>query len=565
MFFMKATGRNKLLSFFRVFVHDFLFLVHFLLILLLALAPSQPSSTINHDITAANTVIVLDASASMQTLEDGTTRFAKAVDAANGALGTTNTVIVAKNRPTLGPQDASARDATGFLNFVKPSDTESAIGDAMILAGELLRGKEGRVVVISDFIATIGTQPDIAKAVLTSKGLVVNYINVATDDKNNVGFVDLVVEDDITTVYIKNYNDKEVTVTLSVGDQQKQLTLAASAVEPYVFQTLPNRAELTLTPEDDFPADNHVKTSAPEGQQVKVLIITNKPSQFLVNALKASPLVEVTVGQPPVIPKGDFDVTIIDAVTEKEVLAGTFEDLLKDVQKNQKTVIVAAQDESISMDYHGLVPFGLTGLGTKGFVRVENPTRFTKNIEFGNLPTYFTTNLQPGVTAVATAGNGTGIITLATVPGGGKLIWFGILEKGSEFKFSPYYPIFWHELIKYATNQKDIHGMNMKTGTTLLLDHPTDVETPRGMENTNRIIFDIAGWYRLPDLTIAANLLSEKESDVNPKEFVGTTAEEIDLKPVRQLREFEWEFLLLALALAVVFFELFYIKLRGDV
>ena len=107
--------------------------------------------------------------------------------------------------------------------------------------------------------------------------------------------------------------------------------------------------------------------------------------------------------------------------------------------------------------------------------------------------------------------------------------------------------------------------MNMKTVTTLLLDHPTDVETPRGMENTNRIIFDIAGWYRLPDLTIAANLLSEKESDVNPKEFVGTTAEEIDLKPVRQLREFEWEFLLLALALAVVFFELFYIKLRGDV
>lgn len=565
MFFMKASGKNRILSFFRVFVHDFLFLVHVLLILLLALTASKPSSMVNHDITAANTVIVLDASASMKTLEGSETRFEKAVDAANAALGTTNTIIVAKNRPTLALKEGSARDATGYLNFAAASDTDSALGDAMILAGDMLTGQEGRVVVISDFIPTIGVPPDIAKAVLTSKGLVVDFINVGSAGKNNVGFVDVVVEDDVTTAYVKNYNDEEVTVTLSVGDVQKQLTLATKAVEPYVFKTLPERAELTLTPEDHFPADNVLRTSAPEAKKVSVLLITNKPSDFLVNAIKASPLTELTVAQPPIVPKDDFDITIVHDVTPAEVLPGTFDDLLKKAQDRQKTIIVAAQDETLGIDYRGLVPFGLTGSESNGFVRVETPTRFTKNIEFGKLPTYFLTSLQPGVTAVAATGNDTGVITVATVPGGGKLIWYGILEKGSEFKFSPYYPIFWHELIKYATNQKDIHAMNAKTGTTLLLDRPMDVETPNGLEITNRILFDKAGWYRLQDRTIAANFVSEKESDVNPKEFTGTSPDEVDLKPVRQRKPFAWEVLLIALGLGVLFFELFYIKLRGDV
>ncbi len=565
MFFMKASGRSRLLSFFRMFVHDFLFLVQLLLILLLALTASQPSININHDITARNTVIVLDSSASMQTMEGSETRFEKAVDAAKSALTTRNTVIVARNRPGIGVQEASSGDAAAYLNLAEPFDTETAIGDAIILAGEILRGKEGRVVVVSDFLATSGVEPEIAKAVLTSRGLVVNFINVAETGKNNVGFVDLVVEDDVTTAYIKNYNEQEVTVTLTVSDTSKQLTIPAKGVEPYVFKTLPNVAELTLTPEDHLVVDNIIRTSAPDYKPVKVLLITNTPSAFLQNALKASPIVELTIGIPPIIPKGDFDIIIIHNVNQNEVLPGTYDDLLKDVQNDQKTVIVTAQEESLSIDYRGLIPFGLTGTATNGLTRVENPTRFTKNIEFGKLPTYFTTVLQPGVISVAAVGNDTGVITVATVPGGGKLVYYGILEKGSDFKFSPYYPIFWHELIKYATNQKDIRGMNDKTGNTLLLDHETDVVTPNGKITTNRILFDKAGLYRMPERTIAVNLLSEEESDVNPRDKLGDQIEDVEFSPVKEKRKFEWEWALLLISLFLLFGELLYIKLRGDV
>ncbi len=565
MFFMKASGRSKLLSFFRVFVHDFLFLVQFLLILLLALVACKPSISINHDIASSNTVIVLDASASMQTNEDGETRFEIAKDAAKDALTTRNTIIVARNRPGMGVSDVNERDAAGYLNLLKPYDTESALGDAIILAGEVLRGKEGRVVVISDFLATSGVEPEIAKAVLTSRGLVVNFINVAENKKTNAGFIDLVVEDGVTTAYIKNYNDAEGTFTLSVGEQTKQLVIPAKGIEPYVFKTLPNVAELKLSPEDDLPIDNLIRTSSPDYQPVKVHLITNHPSDFLQNALKASPIIELTVSQPPIVSKGDFDITIIHDVDSAEVLPGTYDDLLKEAQNDQKTIIVAAQEGSLGIDYRGLVPFGLVGTETEGLVQVANPTRFTKNIEFGKLPSYFTTSLQPGVVPVAETGNGTAVITVATVPGGGKLIWYGILEKNSDFKFSPYYPIFWHELIKFATNQKDIRSMNDKTGNTLVLDHEMDVMTPDGKITTSRLIFDKAGLYRLQDRTIAVNLLSEKESDISPREKIGDALDEVALTPVREKRQFAWEWPLLLAALIILFAELAYIKLRGDV
>ncbi|HSU73166.1 MAG TPA: VWA domain-containing protein [Candidatus Binatia bacterium] len=565
MFFMNASGRNKLLSFLRTFVHDFLMLVQLLIILALALTPAQPASNVQHDISGSNTIIVIDASASMQTKEGSSTRLELAIDAAKDSLSTHNSVIIAEERPRIAIQDANDRDTVGVLNFIKPTDSGSRIGDAMVLAGELLREKEGRIVVVSDFITTGGVEPSVAKAVLQARGKVVTFINVGEGKKHNVGFIDLNVDDEATTAYVKNFNDEEATVTVKVADQEKQLTIAAKGVEPYVFKTLPNVAKLEITQEDDLPADNTAFTSAPEKVPVKILLITNTPSPFLQNALKAASNVELTVSQPPVIAKGDFDVVIIDNVNKDEVLAGTYDDILKDVQRDGKTAIVNAQENSLDIDYRGLVPFGLTGTGENGYINVENPTRFTRNIEFGKLPTYFTTNLQPGVVPVAIVGNNSAIITVATVPGGGKLIWYGIPEKNTDFKFSPYYPIFWYELIKYVTNQKDITGMNFRTGTTLLLDKDTKVVSPSGTSETNRIIFDKAGIYELPDRKLAVNLLNEQESDINPREKLGDSPDDVKLTPVRELRSIPWEITLLVAALVILFVELLYVKIRGDI
>jgi hypothetical protein len=284
MFFMKGSGKQKLLSFFRMFVYDFMLIVQFLLLLLLLLVPSMPFNFTQHDITSSNTVIVIDASASMQTLEDGRSRFKTAVSQSKKHFQGRVGVIVAQDPPYIALKDGSSLQAQNTLSSLNPSESTSRIGDSIILAGELLRGKEGRVIVISDFITTHGSDPNIAKAVLQSRGLVVDFVNVAEDNKNNVGFIDLVVDDSSTTAYIKNYNEDEATVTINVGEETKQVSIPAKGVEPFVFETLPGINEITLSPEDHFPVDNKIYTSAPEDTTIKTLLITNGQTSFLRNA-----------------------------------------------------------------------------------------------------------------------------------------------------------------------------------------------------------------------------------------------------------------------------------------
>src|SRR5574341_2084798 len=177
MFFLKSSGARKLTSFLKQITHDWLFLIQLLLLLGLALTFAHPYTKYQHDVTASNTVIVLDVSASSQVQEGSKTRFDLAVAQAKKVLGNKNTIILAKDVPFIALQDASADEASKFLNSLKPRETVSKIGEAIILAGETL--SEGRVAVISDFINTGGQDPDVAKAVLQSKGLVVDFINIA--------------------------------------------------------------------------------------------------------------------------------------------------------------------------------------------------------------------------------------------------------------------------------------------------------------------------------------------------------------------------------------------------
>src|SRR3990172_2233059 len=57
MFFLKSSGARKLTSFLKQITHYWLFIIQLLLLLGLALTFSEPFTTYEHDVTAANTVI----------------------------------------------------------------------------------------------------------------------------------------------------------------------------------------------------------------------------------------------------------------------------------------------------------------------------------------------------------------------------------------------------------------------------------------------------------------------------------------------------------------------------
>src|SRR3989344_1196334 len=188
MFFIQSSGSRRLTSFLKQITRDWLFLIQLLLLSSIALTFSQPYSTYQYDITSSNTVIVLDVSASSQSIDGGRMRFSNEITQAKRLLGSTNTVILAKDVPYIALQDATADEAASFLGSLEPKDTISKIGDAMILAGETLKDK-GAVIVISDLVNTGGQIPEIAKAVLESKGHTVEMINVVQNPASNIGIV----------------------------------------------------------------------------------------------------------------------------------------------------------------------------------------------------------------------------------------------------------------------------------------------------------------------------------------------------------------------------------------
>ncbi len=564
MFFMKSSGATKLTSFLRQFLRDWLFLLQFLIVFLLASTLAQPYVNYQHDITAENTVLVIDISASSQVKEDGKTRFDIAIDKARSLLGSKNTIVLAKDVAQIGIQDADVPDTIEYLNALRPKDTTSRIGDAVILGGEVLAGEEGRVIVLSDFINTAGQDPHIAKAVVESRGTTVDFINTATGDhRTNIGIVDLLVEPTTTTVYVKNFEPQQQKVKVSIGDGAKELSMAAHSIETFSIITPPDVTKIELQVQDDFPVDNKVYISSPSGAKTKALLISNNISVFLKNALLASGEIDLTIAEPPIIPRDNFDVYIIHNINPASILPGTFEELAKRAEGGA-SVVVAAQENTDKIDYKGLSPVDIGGRSEGGFITVDQLNRFTKNIEFGSVEYFFSTTPDPNTLTVLSV-VGKPLIAVGR-KGTGKLAYYGILEKASDLPYSPGYPIFWTEFMRFMTDQQDVRNLNYQTGDTLILDALQRIETPTKILKKSALIFEEAGIYKFEDgRTLAVNLLSERESDINSNTTMGAKSTEFELKPVKEKRKFEFEIPFVMMALIILFIELLYIKLRGIV
>jgi hypothetical protein len=564
MFFMKSSGATKLTSFLRQFLRDWLFLIQFLIIFLLSSTLAQPYVNYYHDITAENTVIVIDVSASSQTREDGKTRFDIAVDKAKALLGSKNTIILAKDAAQIGIQDADVADTLEYLNALRPKDTTSRIGDAIILGGEVLAGQEGRVIAISDFINTAGQEPNIAKAVVETRGITVDFINTATGERrSNIGIVDLLVEPTTTTIYVKNYEPQQQKARVSIGDGVKELTLAAHSIETFSIITPPDITKIELNAQDDFAVDNKIFVSSPSSAKTKALLITNNASIFLKNALLASGETDLTIAEPPIIPRDNYDVYIIHNVAKANVLPGTFEDIGSKVEAGA-SVVIAAQEDSDKIDYKGLTPVDLGGRAEGGFMTVEQLNRFTKNIEFGSVEYYFSSTPKDSPLTVLSV-NGKPLVSVGR-KGTGKIAYYGILEKSSDFPYSPGYPIFWTEFMRFLTDQQDVRNLNYKTGDTLILDALQRIESPTKVMKKSAIILDEAGLYKFEDgRTIAVNLVNERESDINANTTMGAKSTEFELKPVKEKRRFDFIKPFILIGLILLFVELLYIKTRGIV
>lgn len=586
MFFMREKGITKFSSLFRQIFQNLLFLLQLAIILSAAFAAAYPYFTSEKAALAKHTIIVLDASASMNALlqtEGQATRFSKAVDEANARLEGKVSVVLASSIPVVVQEKGSVSEARKVLATLKAKAVETHVGDAMLAAGELAEddAKGSKVVVLSDFQSNIGTDVLVAKRAIAAKGAQVELVNVlgsresssleTLNKLSNAGFVQLDVNKFQTTALVKNYDDMRRAVNIAIMNNnkkiaEKQLAIGPRSLESVSFDTLHGNTELKILQDDDLDTDNSLFVSSPT-KKIRTLLITNSDTSYLTAALKSLPNVELDIAFPPVVKQFNYDVIIIQNASSQLMLPGFYREINRAVA-NGTGLAITAQDSLAAYIKQFSMPleFSRNGNSSKSSVVIEN--YLTKGIDFGVVASYHILKPSKGrendFAALVAADDGSPLIGTYS-PGNGLAMYYGLLDDMSTFRSSYYYPIFWDNALSFLTKSQDLSSFNVLTGKVEGISEQ-QVMIPTGKVETARLLFDDAGFYTFGGKTVAANLLSDKESNIRSAEAFEIINDDSKLATASRKAKGEvpLERKLMFAALALLLIELLLIKIRGD-
>lgn len=570
MFFLKELNKMKRYRYLKYFLREMLFLFHLLLLLLLATAITQPFVLTKEDVTAEYTVLVLDVSASMQAQQGLTglsSRFDKMLSIANKYLEGKISIILAANEPLIVLENGDYSDAKEVLSKLKPKTTLSSIGKSLLAAGDLLKEKKGKVVAISDFVNTDEVDPYVAKKTLEAKDQMVIFEEVR-DEVKNVGIVGAKYSDEQTLLEIQNYNDEPAKVILLLNNQkQTEITIAPNWIETVPVKNLPGLNTVKLDVNDDFNLDNTITLSVPVKHPVKILVVTNQQANYIQYALQSYKEIwnseaKFEVANPPVMPVVNHDIMIINGVENDKLPRATL-DKMQELVEEGATLIITAQPDLPDTNLERYLPVKLMGKGGESAVfNTRKLLVVTEDITFDKVKSYFKAEAKEDALVLAKAEDESPIITLESV-GKGKIIYLGILDAESNFKFSVSYPLFWQQLIDYVIGLPNINTLNRKIGEKVVFEGSQEITTPTAKTKAEEFMFDEVGVYTIGPNKVAVNLLNKLESNINFEEE-GIADKNYDKSKFNvQTKKSITEFMVYAI-LVLLFLELLYIKIRGD-
>lgn len=548
-FFFKQKKTSLRNVFLRKIKFDWLFLLQLLIVLLLCLAALKIWVLVDRDLASGNTVIVLDVSASSKVInEDGKTRLDVMKEKAGDVLGDKNSVILIKKEPVIALQGVGKSEVRDFLSNLESTDSSGAVGDAMLMAGELLTGQKGRVFVFSDFKSTSGVNPEIARSVLLSKGLGADLIDLSSEDDKirNVGFINILLDKEFVEVFVKNYNSNDENVKIDFAEG-KVITVKANSVEVVRLDLAIGMNEIKLEAmNNDFNVDDTLYLYRPEKKNVQVLLISDNVSSFLKAALVSSGDVDVDVKELPVLPEKRYDVYIIDSIDSSKLLPGMFRDLKNRIEAEGSALVINSFDGIENSEVYDALGFKVVNLTKEATsLVIERENDLTNEIDFGSVISYYSLDGESGVNLVSA--NGVSVVNVNQI-GKGYVIYNGVSNKFSDFYLSPSYPVFWTRLVKMFGSYKGIEDVNFYSGDIYLEEE-----------------LDNVGFKQLTDQIVGVNLLNDKESDLLLSEGQEYSVNEYKIEPIKEEVRYELTYYLLIVIFILFIIELVYIKIRGDV
>ena len=537
---------------------NLLLLIQALVVIAVALALASPYVTVSGTETVEETVVVLDASASMTVADGDGTRFGRAKQVAREVATSTTSVVVARDRPDVVLRRGSSEDALAAIGEVSATDVDGDLA-AAITAASAVAGREARIVVVSDFAGAEAWRT--AVETVRGRGYTVDVRQVG-GRLENVGIVDATYGRTTVTVSVKNYGESEVERTVSLGEERERLTLGPGDVGTSTLPVPTGDSELRLSPGDGFALDDRLHVAGPDRDRIRVLLLTNEENRYLRTALEVLEEVSLTVDQPPTAISGEYDVVVFSGVDPDRLLQST-RDRAVEIAENGGGVVITAQEDVGAVGYGELLPVEPGETANNPALRT-GADPLTRGIQLPPPEVYLEAELKEGAEAVVTA-DGSPFVARAPL-GDGRLLYYGYLQSGSAFHFHYQYPVFWKRMVYETAGREPLQETNYPTGTRLSVPNGTTVETPAGSEtaDTGTVVLSEVGFYRYGSQRIGASLLSEAESNVSApalstgpdgvvREREETVPRPLDLSPVAA-----------GGALLFVLVELSYLRWRGD-
>jgi hypothetical protein len=278
-----------------------IFFLQLLLLLLLILALVEPVVSVR----LSNIAIVMDNSASMQALEDGTARVALARDQARRVLGDLSAngkvdiFTIVPQLQKINNEPVSPSDALGLLAGVESddlADTPANYGD--VLNQLTANQKYERVYFITD--RPLRGQSDVVRVLTVGKprdNLAITAFSVSPSSLVNRRLE--------ASVEVANYSGQDQRVTVTIRDDgsgsalaSRELKIPARRTASATFQGLSEKpyytAEIDAT--DALTLDNRQYAVAANARSLKILAISPRPQAL--NSLRMVPGISLTIVAP---------------------------------------------------------------------------------------------------------------------------------------------------------------------------------------------------------------------------------------------------------------------------
>ncbi len=571
LMFLFELEKKKRLNIFRKFLKDPLFLIQLLVLTLVSLAVAAPFIIATEEAGGGRTVIILDASASMQ----ADNKFARALEQANKFLSGSNTIILAENVPVMVMKEAPSSSAEDALKKLKAKATSADLSSAILLGRRMLP-EGGRIVVLSDFISFAGDDPSVAKKLAEASGISVEFVTIE-GRKDNIGIINGWFEGRDYRIIVKNFKKEPQSVKIDVETNGKNvlsstIDLNAQASEYFSINNLSGKTKISLNVDDVLAVDNNAYVIIPEAIKKDILLITDNPKSPSFVALSLIPYTTVAKADPKNIPALGYSIVVVSAPLPEEAVK-----VLSDYVRGGGNLVVIASPELKDMDF---LPVELNELSNRTSLSVVQASLITDGIEMGKIDVkkHFAAKAKRGATTLVEGGDKSAMLAYWRF-GKGTVIYSGLAEPRGDNIYDPLneqvwndfharseYPLFWKQLLEWISGTLDVSEYNAKTGQFIKLPSVQEVKTPTDKVTTDLLLLDEVGIYELPNKEVAVNLFDEKESNLEGSIALAANVTALKEVPaVQTVRKPKYlDIYLIMAGMFLVFLELYYLRWRGE-